>query len=426
MPTTRPNLPPLGLSILVVGLVTSNSFAASTDNTEILRRLDILSKEVEMLRTGENPSSDSETPLIAFGPSASKVYRAGRQTVSIGGYGEMLYQNYNSKTDAGATGGVDQIDFLRTVIYVGYRFSDSFIFNSEIEFEHGSTGSGGEVSAEFAYLDWFVRQEINIRAGLVLIPMGFVNEVHEPTTYLGARRTETETLILPTTWRENGIGIFGDIGNFTYRSYLTNGMNSSGFSASSLRSGRQKGANAKVDGGNWAWTARVDYVGTDGLVAGASTYQGQTRFYPVNPTVAPMKTAMYEVHADWKRGGFQTRVLAARARLGSVETLNLGKALTGAASVGEKLWGAYVEAGYDLFAGSTYSLTPFIRFERVNTQAEVPTGFASNPANRFAVRTYGIQLKPIDNIVVKFDYQDFERDDQSGNNQFNAALGYNF
>src|SRR4030095_768336 len=108
-------------------------------------------------------------------------------------------------------------------------------FNSEIEYEHATTGEGdeekGEVSVEFAYLDYLIRPEVNVRAGLVLIPVGFINELHEPPVFLGARRPEVEDRIIPTTWRELGAGVFGDAGPITYRAYVVNGLDSSGIEA---------------------------------------------------------------------------------------------------------------------------------------------------------------------------------------------------
>ena len=104
-------------------------------------------------------------------------------------------------------------DALRTVLYVGNRFSDDWLLNTELEFEHGTTDASsgttdgeGSVSVEFAYLEHLVNENHAVRGGLLLVPMGLVNELHEPTVFLGARRPEVERLILPTTWRENGLG----------------------------------------------------------------------------------------------------------------------------------------------------------------------------------------------------------------------------
>ena len=141
----------------------------------------------------------------------------------------MLYQGYDDTLDDGTdSGATDQLDFLRAIVYFGYKWNDHWLFNSEIEFEHASTEDGGEASVEFAYLDYLWKPELNARAGLLLIPMGFVNELHEPTTFLGARRPDVERVIIPTTWRENGFGLFGEAGPVSYRTYVVNGFEADG------------------------------------------------------------------------------------------------------------------------------------------------------------------------------------------------------
>ena len=132
-----------------------------------------------------------------LGPAASNVYRKERG-VSLGGYGEALYTNYAElRQDDQPSGKTDEFDFLRAVFYVGYKFSDSILFNSEIEVEHASTDKGGSVSVEFAYLEFQKRPEIGLRAGMLLVPVGFINELHEPPIFHGARRPEVEQVDHP-------------------------------------------------------------------------------------------------------------------------------------------------------------------------------------------------------------------------------------
>jgi len=150
-----------------------------------------------------------------------------KQGVSIGGYGEFLYQNFDRSLEDGTPSGeTDSADLVRLVLYTGYKFNDRILFNSEIEYEHATTGEGdeekGEVSVEFAYLDFLFGERMGVRSGLVLVPVGFLNELHEPPIYLGARRPEVEKNILPSTWRANGAGIHGEFGSgLSYRAYVT-------------------------------------------------------------------------------------------------------------------------------------------------------------------------------------------------------------
>ncbi|HEX4926298.1 MAG TPA: hypothetical protein VFV50_19545 [Bdellovibrionales bacterium] len=417
----------LMLSLLAALALASPARAQTPDNAELSRKIDILTEEVNRLKQGESAAAVESPVRTGLGESASKVYRTSKG-VSIGGYGEMLYQNYaNEKDNGSAVTTPDKIDFLRAVMYFGYRFNEKFLLNTELEFEHASTGKGGEVSVEFAYIDYLMHPMLNVRAGILLHPMGLVNELHEPTTFLGARRPDTENAIIPTTWRENGFGLFGDVGAFSYRTYILNGLNADGFSATGLRNGRQKGAEAKAD--RFSWVARLDYLGVEGLIAGVAAYIGQSSYYPSTGSganVPNVDTSIYDVHVDYKLGAWEFRALAALAQLDHVPELNAAKSLTGANSVGTRLTGQYAQVGYDVLAGRDSAFIPFVRWEQLDTQAEVPAGFSRSDANNAKIMTYGFSYKPLDQIVVKVDYQDYERGDGSGVNQYNALLGYVF
>ena len=397
--------------------------------TEIERQIGILAEEVENLKVGDAVVTASrENAMPGLGPAAAKVYSK-ESGLSIGGYGEMLLQSYDSKKDDGTDSGkTDQFDFLRAVIYFGYKFSDSFVFNSEIEFEHASTSQDGSVSVEFAYVDYLHSDAFNVRAGLVLVPMGLINELHEPTTFLGALRPETERRIIPSTWRENGVGVFGDFGGFTYRTFVVNGLDASGFSAAGLRGGRQKGSKAKAE--DFAWVGRVDYQGTPGLLLGASLYTGDSGqgLTSTDGAAIDVSTTILEGHVDYKIRGLQLRALYARSDLGDVAELNQASGLEGDKSVGESMVGYYLEAGYDLFSGRSgrSSLTPYIRWEQVNTQETVPEGWESNPATDEEILGVGIAYQPIEQLIVKFEYQDVDNRAGTGVDRINLNLGYIF
>jgi hypothetical protein len=394
---------------------------------EIERKIGILAAELEDLKVGE-AALIADTSVAGFGPAASKVYRA-KSGVSIGGYGEWLYQAFDQEREDGADSGkTDTFDALRGILYVGYKFNDRWLLNTEVEFEHASTGKSGEVSLELAYLDYLYRSEIGFRAGLLLMPVGFINELHEPTTFLGAGRPETERRIIPTTWRENGVGVFGDIGDFSYRSYLVTGFKGAGFSSSGLRGGRQKGSKAKAD--DFAWVGRLDYSGVPGLTLGLSAYVGDSGqdLQSSDDSELSVPTTIWEGHVEWRYRGLELRGLLAHADIDDVTGLNEALGLSGSASVGSELEGYYLQAGYDLLAGSSRSrsLIPFVRWESLNTQASVPAGFQANPANDQQILTLGLSYKPIEQIVIKLDYQDISNGAGTGVDQINAALGYIF
>ena len=215
---------------------------------QLERTVEALTEELEQQEMGALFTEISESEH-GFSPAASKVY-ASEGGLSIGGYGEARYKN-NSE-------GSDEADFLRGVIYMGYKYSEKWVFNSEIEFEHASTSKEGSASVEFANIDYLASDEIGLRAGLLLVPMGFINKLHEPTTFLGTQRPETEKRIIPSTWRENGLGVFGDVAGFSYEAYAVNGLKGEDFDDSGFRGGRQKSSEARAD--HNAGGVRVDYT----------------------------------------------------------------------------------------------------------------------------------------------------------------------
>jgi hypothetical protein len=409
----------------------------SAQLAQLRRQIEALTREIEELRLGEEVVVAADTGLYGFGPAASKVYRT-TQGVSIGGYGEALYENFSDLTEDGnPSGKTDQIDFLRAVFYFGYKFNDRLLFNSEIELEHASTSQSGSVSVEFAYLDYRATNLLGVRGGLVLIPMGFINELHEPPTFLGTERPETEQRIIPTTWRENGVGVFGEAGGFVYRGYLVNGLDAvgggsskaAGFSAAGLRGGRQKGSKAVAE--DFAGVARVDFTGLLGFLVGTSIYagrSGQGAESPIDGATIDAPTVIWETHAEYRAYGLDLRALLALASVDDVEEINAARQLSGDQSVGERLVGWYLQAGYNVLrlAQTNQGLIPYLRYESINTQDRVPDGFAADPANDEQVVTLGVAWKPIVNLAVKADYQFRRNGAGTGVDQFNVALGYLF
>ena len=262
------------------GLAAANAVDQATAQedriAELERTVAILADELE--RTRRELAVPEDQPLSSkygLAPAASKIYDLGRG-LSIGGYGEGYYRNLvGDKGDA-----KNRADLLRMVLYTGYKFTDSILFNAEIEFEHATTGStksssGGSVSVEFAYLDFLLRDWANIRAGLVLVPMGFINEIHEPVSYFGVNRPEIERQIIPSTWRENGVGILGTLyEQVDYQAFVINGFNAEGFDSGGLRGGRQKGNRALAE--HLAFVARLDWTPIQQLLVGGSVYHGNS------------------------------------------------------------------------------------------------------------------------------------------------------
>ena len=427
--------------ILVAGLLTQTqpiSAQAQDDSTRIAEletQIEAITRDLEELTLGTAVVNPSERGAFGMAPAAGKVYTI-NQGVSIGGYGEVLYQGYaGTKENGDASGKTAKLDAYRGIIYVGYKFNDKVLFNSEIEIEHGSTGLAGSASLEFAYLDYKLTDNFGLRAGLLLVPVGITNEVHEPPVWLGTIRPRSENKIIPTTWRESGFGFFGETETFSYRAYLVNSLDgigggsagSKGFSSSGLRGGRQKGSKAIAE--NFSAVGRVDYTGTPGLMIGTSLYTGdQGHNSDLNGREVSIGTTIWEGHIKYQGRGFDIQALTALASVDNADKLNEMKGLTGSGSVGEKMSGWYAQLGYDLLfsSASEQALLPYVRYEAVNTQVDVPSGYSSSGSKDFNVTTIGLAWKPIGNTVLKTDYEIHSNESSSGINQFNVAIGWLF
>ncbi|MDD5577996.1 MAG: hypothetical protein PHY16_01790 [Methylobacter sp.] len=404
----------------------NNVAAGNVKNLE--RKTDILSQEVEKLRTNlVIPEQAKYKSAYGLGPAASKVYSVGRG-LSIGGYGEGFYQ-----ANVGDKGGAkDTADLERAVLYVGYKFTDRILFNSEIEFEHATTGEGaeekGEVSVEFASLDFFFNPIVNARAGLVLMPMGLINRIHEPLFYFGNHRPEVEQRIIPSTWREMGAGLFGALTpNLTYTAYVVNGLDATGFSSDGIREGRGGGSQAKAE--NFGYTARMDYTpdALPGLMVGGSAYVGNAG---QNQAFAGQKvdvfTQLYEGHIQWKYRGLEFRTLGSWGHINNADLVSAENHQT----IGSENYGWYAEVGYDilplLMPDTIQYLAPFFRYEKLNTIAKAPAGFANDPTKDWQIFQVGLQYKPIPNVVLKADYRNFSAKEGSLADDFNLGFGFIF
>ena len=405
---------------------TETGEAQEPDVAELERRIDVLAEEIERLRSGEDERLDvDEARRLGLAPSASATY-AIDSGVSIAGYGEMLLENFADVNQGGSpTNKTTQFDYLRAILYAGYRFSDKFLFNSEIEVEHAK-----EIFVEFAYVDYQATENFGLRGGMLLVPMGLVNEFHEPTVFIGAERPVTENRIIPSTWRENGGGFYGAFDRVSFRAYVLNGFNGSSFSSDGLRGGRQKGGKAKST--SMAFTGRLDVTPTPGVFFGAGLYTGDSGQgeIVVDGTEYGIRTTIFDLHGQAQVRGADVRGLFARASLDGAARLNQALGKTGSSGVGEGMQGAYIQFGYDVLSqvagAGDVGLTPYVRYEQVDTQHRMPAGFERSLSTDSTWFTFGIELKPNPGIVLKVDHAWVSNDADSGVNQFNVNLGYAF
>lgn len=362
-------------------------------------------------------------PLLLLTLPATAQNRA-----SLGGYGEL---HYNEVLDDGQSG---QLDFHRFILYAGYDFNDWVSFRSELELEHtlieaeDGGAKGGEVALEQAYIDVRPSRALGVRAGLVLVPVGIINPIHEPPTFNGVERPNVAEFLIPTTWRESGIGITGRFRNgLSYEAYLLAGLspNDEMSARTGIAETPQDGFESSVD--NLAFTGRLDYQVSLNLSAGASFYysglSSEDRFgNALNGT----SFTLFEAHGQYNRGNLQTRAVVVYSTISNVADLNSQFGT----NVGESQFGGYLELGYDvlpLLAGSTsQQLVPFVRYEPYNTQQSLGPNATDVPAADRVDTTIGLTYKPTSQVAFKADVQWLADETDSTTQVFNLGVGYNF
>ncbi len=322
--------------------------------------------------------------------------------VTVGAYAEMVYNQ--------PEGDNGELDVQRMVLLFGYRFDEKTQFVTEVELEHVN-----EIFVEQAFVNYNVVNNVNLRGGLMLVPMGIVNEYHEPTTFNGTERPAMDNVIVPTTWRELGIGVSGRINAISmgYQVYVFNGFKSteadgeggvSGFlkGSNGLRSGRQKGIQSTVD--SPTLSTKLDYYGIPGLRLGFSTYFGKTQATDEVEDIngANIGIAMLGLDARYAYQRFTARGQFIHASLSDTEDYN---ALTGR-DLGSVLQGWYVEGAYNLLpTAKKQKLFAFARYETYDTHADTAGGLEDNLAYDRTDITTGLTYHIAPGVVVKGDYQ---------------------
>ena len=298
-------------------------------------------------------------------------------------------------------------DFHRFVLLFGHSFSNRIKFWSELELEHSLVEGGeetGEIALEQAYLDFLIKPYFNLRAGMVLTPMGIVNERHEPPSFNGVERPFVETLIIPTTWRELGFGATGDLGRgFRYRAYLLSSLDAARFDAEAgISEAKTSGFDASFR--NPAKAARVEYAGVRRLLLGASLYTGRAGFNipGLNPGVT---IGEFDGRYSYRR--FDVRGLFANTWVTRAGELNRRiQADTGVnPNVASVMRGYYFEPAVHLLPRRYRNdVILFGRYERYNTQQRMPQGFTPLPQFNRSSWVTGVTYKPHADVAVKFDY----------------------
>ncbi|MBV8464679.1 MAG: hypothetical protein JO218_01925 [Burkholderiales bacterium] len=380
------------------------------------------------------------TQTVAAAPVASTaavaLAPASESDTTIGGYGEIGFNHYSKDSSR------SQADLKRFVLFFGHRFNEQWSMNSEVEWEHAVTSNTdkGESEIEQAYLNYSASPSFNIKTGLFLMPFGLLNQSHEPPVFYGVERNEVETRIIPSTWREGGVGFYGttDAG-LAWDAGITTGFDIAKLdnASSPLAASHQELQFAHAH--DPAFYGALNYRGIPGFVVGSAVFTGngiqgnadyrqdntQPNFSGINGRVT-----LWDVHSRWQSNGLDLQAVYARGTVGDaqkVDNVITAYNVANAANhpvVPSAFYGWLVQGAYTAWQSGDMSLTPFARYERYNTQAKMPAGFLADPANEDKVTTVGMSFKPLPQLVFKADYQWYH--DNSINDRFNLGLGYMF
>jgi hypothetical protein len=326
-----------------------------------------------------------------------------------------------------------RLDFHRFVLLFTHSFSDRLRFIGELELEHALVEGfeeAGELELEQAYLDFLISRRFNVRAGMLLAPVGIINERHEPPVYYGVERPFVDTVIVPSTWFDTGAGVHGEVGRgWRYRVYVMSPLNAAEFDAEEgLRGGRQKGSDSNI--GRPALTGRLEWVGHPGLTVGTSFWTGRSGFefrprFDVPVSLAEVDVRFVPTDRIEARGQFVQVSVDRAAELNDALTRRIGVN----PNVARSLRGFYLEGGYRLVSGSHRGdVGVFVRYENFDTQHRMPSGYLPLPQFDRDAWTLGATYWPDPDVAIKIDYVLLRNrsDIVQAPDSFNIGLGWWF
>lgn len=373
-----------------------------------------------------------DTPVAKELPAVTE--ETGPSRFSFGGYGEVHANIIEGGDSSGSSN--DTFDIHRLVFYVGYDFTDWIKFQSEIELEHAlvSKKDNGEVEVEQAFVDFLLSDPLNIRVGRTLVPLGIINQNHEPPTFNGVERPNFEKYILPTTWWSDGIGLFGNFSDsLRYQAYVLGGLDGSKFSATDgIRDGRLK---EQPSMNELALTFRLDYSPfldysmaiLRNLRVGGALFQGglDNGNKGKDPGVDGDIT-IYAADFTTRSGRLDLRGVTAFEKIDGAE--NIGN------KVAEEMFGYYLEAAYHIMPDTwktgllkNSDALIFVRYDDYDTQYSMPEGVEADPSGDRYDWTFGVSFYPVRNLVLKTDYQ-IRKSAASvdPDNSINLGIGWQF
>ena len=440
----------LPLAAALATLLPANAAQAQTAiEADLARRLDLLAAEVQRLQAqlrevqqqqaappaaavvavpgaaAAPASTPASAQASAQASTAASTMPPAEPATVLSSYGEI---NLNRPRKASQN---SQADLRRFVLGYQHRIDEQTRVVAELEVEHAvaSATDAGEVALEQAYVEHQITPTWGVRAGLFLMPMGLLNENHEPTAFFGVERNFVETAIIPSTWREGGVQAIGRFDNgLTLQAGVSTGFDLNKWDATStegaeapLRSIHQELALAKAR--SLALFGALNWRGVPGLLVGAGLFSGGAG---QGQTAAPSRVTLWDVHARWTPGRWDLSALYSRGVIGNTAVLN-ARLVGSATLIPASFDGGYLQAGYALWQQGRYKLTPFARWERFNTTrsyADLGPGLTPTAGRGQRVATLGANFDLAPGVVLKADVQRFQHNPDA--DRSSVGLGWSF
>ena len=395
------------------------------------QKLEILQQEIDDLkaqaRKSAAPTQQPSPYSLDYSSMLDRSSALANGGTGIVGYGEVGYSKFRQSGDARA-------DLQRFVFGFNHRFDEHLTFHSEVEFEHAvvSKDDEGEAEIEQAWVNYRMSDAVNFKGGLFLIPIGILNETHEPPTYYGVQRNQVETRVIPTTWRELGVGMHGIFGEaFRYDVGVTTSFDSGMLDdpTTGIRSAHQEGQLANA--GNLAVYGALNYR-RPGLLVGGGVFSGGTgQNGASNPALQGVaaRFTLWDVHAQYRVSGLDLQALYSAGTLGDADKVTAAlfaadPATAFAAPKSMKGW--YAQAAYHVYKQGNLDVAPFIRYERIDIrQAEDPANnLLQDPNNNERIKTLGVNFWVHPQVVLKADVQRYATDKRQ--DRFDIGAGFMF
>ena len=445
------------IATVLVGLLGLTAQAHAVTLEELAKQLqdlkaqnEALQHKVDKLEAAQAQQAPKADQQPAPAPAYSSAGSAGAapspapesdESTSIGSYGEIGYTRPSKSTDQ------TNVNIQRAVIFLGHRFDDSTKFQSEFEWENAITSyaDSGEAEVEQLYIEHTFKNGLIATGGLYLMPAGLINQHHEPTAYYGVFRPDVDTKIIPSTWREVGFALAGntDLG-LSWEWGITTDQSLSGWDPASDE-GRVRGPLQAIHGeGQFAKAHDVAVHGSlnyraPGVLLGASAFTGKIGQQQPDFLANDARVLLWEIHGRYEPGSWDIAGEYARGTISNTDALNRSfwENTPNPTLVPSLFYGGYLQVAYRFFRDEYFKLTPFARYEILNTAAEFgnlsgPLGIPRNPNEK--IWTAGLSFFIGNDVVLKADYRRYKNDQfpsasppgWTKGNSLNLGIGYSF